>query len=107
MPLVIMLPKVVASPHKKGGENMNHAGARKVKKKRKKRLHKEQFLFIRFTDADISYYGSDYYGSLEDALKRAKADITRIAIKEGYNPKDVFRPNINDIYRRIRERWEE
>lgn len=92
---------------------MNHSGARKIKRKYKRkkyrlqRKHTEKFLFIHLTDNDIDYYSPEYCDNLEDALHKIKGDIERIARKEGYTQKDVFRPNINDIYRRIRERWEE
>ena len=87
---------------------MNHAGARRVKKKHKKRnrLHKEKYLFVHFTDTDIEYYSPRFYDSLEDAQSRAKTDIMLIAIKEGYKLKDVFKPNIKEVMRRIEELWE-
>lgn len=80
------------------------------KRKRKKRnnpQHKEKYLFIHFTDDDIAYYTPEFCTSKEQAIARFKSDIAYIAMKEGYKTRDVFRPNINDISRRIEERWAE
>lgn len=88
---------------------MNHAGARKVKKKRKKkqRLHKEPFIFIHFTDSDLKYYGPDYCEDHEEAIRKAKEDISFVARKEGYKKNQIFKPNVSDILRRVDELWQE
>ena len=88
---------------------MNHAGARRVKKKRKKkqRLHKEPYIFIHFTDSGLQYYSPKYCNDHDEAIQKAKEDIMFVARKEGYKKNQIFKPNYTDILRRVDELWQE
>ena len=78
-----------------------------MKKKRKKQQSEnERFLFIHFTDDDILYYSPEFCESKDEALAKLDEDISYMAKKEGFKRNQVFRPNENDIIRRVCEKWE-